>query len=248
MSEVQMNLVNEETVYEQPGLLKRILWVFTSPGKLMACLAEKPRILLGLILSLVSLDALYLTHMPLYQDMLRNASLAQIDYMESLGVTMTPEMIEASLPQSMITGLISTPIAAAIMWLVITLVLFAVLKIMGGQGKFKAYLSVTGYASVISAAYMLIALVAATFTGSLHVDPTLTSLATLVSKDSVGTVVYALLKSIDIFSIWYYVVMAIGLAAVSKVKKSYVYIAVASVFVISVIIAIVGAIATQGMM
>ena len=242
MSEIQMNLVNEEAVYEQPGFLKRILWVFTSPGKLMASLAEKPRILFALILSAISMDALYLLRMPLYMDMLRTQALAQAGLSESLtGKATTPAMIEQTLPMSAKIGIISVPFSMLFMWLFITLVFFAILKIMGGQGKFKAYMSVTGYAYVITAAYILLILIVSFFTGRFMIDPSLTSLATLVSADSVGTVGYSLLKSLDIFSIWHYVVMAIGLAAVSKLKKRNVYMVVGIIFLIGIIISVAGA-------
>jgi hypothetical protein len=249
MSEIQLNTVNKEAACEQPGFLKRILWVFTSPGKLMASLAEKPRILFALILSAVSVVTLYLVHMPLYKDMLRASTLATSGYVESLtGQTMTPEMVEQGLPSSMTYGLISTPIMSLVMLLLTTVIFFVILKIMGGEGKFKAYLSVVGYSGVISSLYILLVLIIASFTGSLHIDPTLTSLATLVSRDSTGVVLYNVLKNIDIFSIWYYVVIAIGLATVSKVKKKYVYSAVCTVFLIGLIINVVGAVAASAIM
>ncbi len=239
MSEIQLNTINEETVCEQPGLLKRILWVFTSPGKLMANLAEKPRVLFALILAAVSTDILYLAHLPLYKDLLRASTTASSAYMESItGTAMTPEMIEQGLPRAVTYGLITTPIVLLVMLLLTTVLFFVILKIMGGEGKFKAYLSVVGYAGVITSLYTLFTLVIAYFTGSLHQSPTITSLATLVSPDSSGVVLYNVLSCIDLFKIWKYVVIAIGLAAVSKVKKKYVYSAVAVVFIIGLIITV----------
>lgn len=249
MSEIQLNTINTETTNEQPGFLKRILWVFTSPGKLMASLAVKPRVLFALFLTALSMDILYLVHMPLYKDLLRASSIASSGYMESLtGQTLTPEMIEQSLPTAVTSGLIMTPITLLGMLLLTTVIFLIVLKIMGGEGKFKAYLSVVGYAGVIPSLYYLIVLIIANFTGSLHLDPTLTSLATLVSRDSVGVVLYNVLKCIDIFQIWYYAVIAIGLAAVSKVKKKYVYSAVCAVFLIGLIINVVMATAASAVL
>jgi hypothetical protein len=248
MSEIQVSRINEEMPSEQPSFLKRILWVFTSPGKLMASLAEKPRVLFALILSAISMDALYLLRMPLYTDMLRTQALAQAGLTKSLsGQVITPAMIEQTLPMNAKLGIIAAPFTMLFMWLFITLVFFAILKIMGGEGKFKAYMSVTGYAYVISSAYILLILIVSFFTGSLLVNPSLTSLATLVSPDSVGTVVYSLLKGMDIFSIWYYVVIAIGLAVVSKLKKRNVYIAVGVVFLIGLIISVAGASVMQSL-
>lgn len=249
MSDAQISRINEEVSYTQPGLLKRIAWVLTSPGKLMENLAERPRVLFGLILSALSMDVLYLARLPLYKDLLRSTTLATSDYIESLtGQTMTAEMVEKSLPAATVQGLIMTPISMVIGLLFITLIFFAVLKIMGGQGKFKAYLSVTGYTHVISAVYLLLLIPVSFITGSLHQNVPLTSLATLASSDMEGSFLYGMLKGIDIFSIWYYAVIAIGFTAVSKLKKTYVYGVVAAIFLIGLIISGVSAAALKAFM
>ena len=249
MSEVPMNFMNEEVVLEQPGFLKRILWTVTSPGKLMENLAQRPRVLFGLILSALSLDVLYLARLPLYKDFLRSTTLASSEYVESLtGQAMTAEMVEEALPTSMITGLISQPFGALFGLLLITLIFFAIFKIMGGQGKFKAYLSVTAYSGVISALYILLILIVSFFTGSLHQDVPLTSLATLASSDMAGTFFYGVLKGLEIFSIWSYAVMAIGFTAVSKLKSKHVYIVVAAIFLVGLVIAGFGEAALSAIM
>lgn len=246
MSETQISRTNEEIPNEQPGLLKRIAWVLTSPGKLMENLAARPRVLFGLILSALSMDVLYLVRLPLYKDFLRSSTLATSDYVESLtGQALTAEMVEQGLPAATIQGLIVTPITMVIIMLFITLIFFAILKIMGGKGKFKAYLSVTSYSYVISALYILLLIPVSFVTGSLHQDVPLTSLATLASADMEGTFLYGILKGIDIFSIWYYSVMTIGFIAVSKLKKTYVYGVATAIFLIGLMIVGAGEIAKQ---
>lgn len=240
MSNIQVTSINQEIPAEQPGLLKRLLWVFTSPGKLMASLAERPKVLLTLILAAIPIDLLYFLRMPLYKDFLRNTLIQQSQgsYMQSLGVEMTPEMIEAQLPMQVTLGLITTPVGIIIMMLLTALICFAIFRIMGGEGKYKAYLSVVSHASVITVLYTLLLIPISYITGSLNLTPPVTSLATLVAKDAVGPVIFGILSSLDLFSIWYYVVIAIGMAAVSKLKKKNVYIVVAILFVISMIITV----------
>ena len=240
MSDIQVTAINQEVPAEQPGFLKRLLWVFTSPGKLMTSLAERPKVLLTLILAAIPMDLLLILQMPLYKDMLRNSLIqqSQSSYMQSLGVEMTPEMIEASLPNSIIYGLIGGPVETIIMMLVSALICFAIFRIMGGEGKIKAYLSVVSHASVITVLYTLLLIPITYITGTLNLTSSITSLSTLVSKDAVSPVIYSILNSLDLFSIWYYIVAAIGMAAVSKLKKRNVYIVVAVLFVISTIITI----------
>lgn len=241
MSEIQMSHVNEEVSCEKPGFLKRILWVLISPGKLMEDLAEKPRVLFGLLLSALSMDVLFLVRLPLYMDFLRSS-------MSLTNQAMTAELLETSLPIAAVAGLISTPIGAVIGMMFITLIFFAVLKLIGGQGKFKAYLSVTGYSYVITALYLLLLIPVSFVTGSLHQDVPLTSIATLASSDMVGTFLYGMLKGIDVFVIWNYAVMAIGFTAVSKLKKKYVYGVVTAVFLIGLIIGGAGSTALKAFM
>jgi len=240
MSDIQVTAINQEVPAEQPGFLKRLLWVFTSPGRLMASLAERPKVLLTLLLAAIPMDLLYFLQMPLYKDFLRNAAIAQSQssYMQSLGVEMTPEMIEATLPTSIIAGLVSTPLGVIATLLISALICFAIFRIMGGEGKFKAYLSVVSHAYVITVLYTLLLIPISYITGTLNLTTSVTSLATLVSKDAVSPVIYGILNSLDLFSIWYYIVIAIGMAAVSKLKKKNVYIVVAILFVISTIITV----------
>lgn len=247
MSEIQVTSINQEIPADRPGLLKRLLWVFTSPGKLMASLAEKPRVLWTLILAAIPMDLLYYLQMPLYKDYLRNTLVQtyQSSYMQSLGVEMTPEMIEAQLPMQVVTTLIGTPISVIIMMLLSALICFAVFRIMGGEGKYRAYLSVVSHASVITVLYTLLLIPISYITGSLNLAPPVTSLAALVSKDAVGPVIFGILSSLDLFSIWYYAVAAIGMAQVSKLKKKNVYIVMAVLFVISMLISVSGTQATS---
>ncbi|MGE5614531.1 MAG: YIP1 family protein [Bacillota bacterium] len=250
MSDIRVKNANEVVACKRPGFFKRLLWVFTSPGRLAAELAEKPRVLFGLIAGALAQATLYLSRLTLYTDRIREEALRQADsgFYESFGLEMTPEMIEASLPVSVKTGLIGTPPVMIFVILFITFVFFAILKLIGGQGKFKAYLSVVVHANLIPVLYTLLCIPISFITGSLHDEVRLTSLATLASADMAGTVLYAILARIDIVSIWNYAVMAIGFTEVSKLKKKYVYSIVAGIFIIGVIISIAGTLAVKAFM
>lgn len=238
MMDAQISRINQEVSNKQPGLLKRIWWAVTSPGKLMECLAQKPRILFGLILAAVSMDILYILRMPLFTEFIRGTLYKTSEYMESLvGQSMTAQMIEDGLPKTIIQTLITTPISIVISLLFMTLVYFAILKIMGGKGTFKAYLSVMGYSYIISALYILLLIPISFVTGSLHEELPLTSLATLLNDDMAGTFLYGVSKGLDVFTIWHAAVTAVGLVAVSKLKKPYVYSVAAGIFIIGLLIA-----------
>ena len=238
MSEFQTNIINEEVTIKKMGFFQRVAGVITSPGKVMENLKEKPRILFPLFLIAIAQLALYMIRMPLYQDFLRKSSLAGAEFAKSLtGIELTPEMIEQSMSQAVIQGIITTPIASLFGWFLTTVIFLAIFKIAGGQGKFKQYLSVIGYAYVISALYLLITLVVSYFSGSLHLDMPLTSIATLFGEEMKGSFIFGMLKGLDVFSIWHYGVIAIGLTIVSGFKKRTVYGIVAGLFIIGLLIA-----------
>lgn len=235
MDEIQVHNMDEKVTAKRPGFLRRLLWLFVSPGKLMAALAEKPRVLFWLIFAGIAAILPYIIRMPMYKDYLRASMLASSDYLGSFGIEMTPEMIEASLPASVVTGLVGASLGTYGGLLVMALIFFAILKIMGGQGKYKAYLSVMVHANIISVLYYLMLIPISGVTGSFHQLDPLTSLAVLADPAGMNPYLYGLLYGIDILSIWRYVIMAIGFTEVSKLKKKHVYIAMTVIFLLNLI-------------
>ncbi len=235
MSEIQVQNMSDKVAVKRPGFFTRVLWLFTSPGRLMEELAQKPRVLFWLIAGGVAIVLPFIARMPLYEDFLRKTMLSQSDYMESFGFEMTPEMIEASMPASIVGGLVGAPFGAWAGLPIIALIFFAILKVMGGKGSFKAYLSVAVHANIIMVLYYLILIPISYITGSLHQSASLTSLGSLVAPEETNPYLFGLLVGLDIFAIWRFAVMAIGFTAVSELKKKHVYIVTATVFIIGLI-------------
>ena len=240
MSDIQVRSINEEIAVDRPGFFKRLLWLFFSPGRLMDELAEKPRVLFWMLFCPIAFVLPSVIHWQVYLDMLREQIAASTDYMESLmGIEMTPEMIEQSVSQGSVSGLITTGVMMLVSAVLMALIFFAIFKIMGGKGKFKAYLSVVVHSNLIIALYSLLLIPIAYLTNDLHQTIPLTSLATLVPADDVSPALLGLLVKLDIFAIWRYAVMGIGFAAVSQLKKRTAYIITGVVFLIGVIYGIV---------
>lgn len=251
MNDIQVNYQadNNEVAVKKMSFLQRLVGVLLSPGTVMENLAERPRVLFGILASLLAMPLFYLLRLPLYINYLRDTAIKAIPFnKERLGVETTPEMIEQQLPFSAVIGIIGVAFMGIVMLLIITLIFFAIFKIMGGQGKFKAYLSVTGYAYVITILYFIVTAIASFFTGSLHDTTPLTSLANLLPQDMKGQFLYGMANGVDIFGIWYYAVIAIGMAKVSKINKTYVYGAVCIVFIIGLLIGGFGAKAASAFM
>ncbi|NMA33049.1 MAG: YIP1 family protein [Clostridiaceae bacterium] len=234
MSDIQVRNVNREMAAPRPGFFRRLIWLFISPGRLMEELAEKPRVLFWMIFGSVAAILPFITRMPLYEEMLRRSIIASSEYMESFGIEMTPEMIEAGLPGAAVTGLAGAFIEAAARYALWALLFFILMRIMGGEGRFKAYLSVVVHAGIIPVLYNLMLIPVSMYSGSLHQTAALTSLASLASPEEMSPHLYGLLAGIDVFAIWRFAVMAIGFTTVSKLKKKQVYIATAVILIIHV--------------
>lgn len=214
---------------EMPGLAALIIGVIVSPGETMAALARNPRLAFPIIAMSLTMPLLYLVRYPLFKAFMQESmenSLAQ------QGVALPPEQLAAMMDWMPMVSIATAPVSVLIGWLFLTGIFFGLAKAMKGKGSFKQYLSVTGYAYVITMLYGLLSLALSFATGEI---PSNTSLA-LFFPDMRGTYVYGLLRSIDLFTAWYYVVMAIGVAAASEIRHPRIYAAVAAVYLAMVVI------------
>lgn len=214
--------------YTQMNFFQRVFGVIFSPGKVMQSLEQKPRILFALFLTILTPIIMIYSVMPMYvQYMLNNRSVVEATY-EKMNIQMTSEQID----QIIISSTKSTPFilaaSSAAKWFLGALILWVIIKIFKGQSKYKQILSVTGYAAVISALSAIVTIAVTRVTGVFN-EVSYTSLASLLPEMK-GNFLYGAAKAIDVFSIWYYAVIAIGTAIVSKFSKKKVYLIVACMF------------------
>jgi hypothetical protein len=211
---MEINIQKQEPVDEKKtmGFFQRVAGVVFSPSGVAEALVEKPRILFAFIAMLVTELAIMLLRLPIYTDFLRDVMEMQL---EKQGQTVSPEQLEMSLGLARKISLASAGIGQLFIWLVLTVIFFAAVKAFKGEGTFKQTLSITGYAYVIMVLYGLLRLGLSYVTGSIMIN---SSLALFVPGMK-GTLLYGFLRGIDLFSIWYYSVIVIGLSVMSKVKS-----------------------------
>ena len=211
------------------GFLKRLIGIIGFPTKTMEDLAQKPRIFFGICLALLPMPILYLLRFPLYMATMRETlELALIQQ----GIP--PEQLESVITISAYSGLIGVGVAPLVVALVTAFGIFVIAKILKGEGKFKQYFSVVGYAGVITALYICFTLVASYFTDSITLD---ISPAIFFSLEPTS-ILNVVLTSLGLFNIWYYIVLGIGVHAVGKFSKAKAVITTLIVFLISLAISI----------
>ena len=213
--------------------LKRFTGVIVSPSETMKGLVEKPRILFPILATALSTLIFYLARYPLYLDFLRYSMEMG---MSQNNVQMSPEQLEAAMKIGGIMSLVTTPIMALFWFLFTVGIVFGLTKAFKGEGTFKQFVSVTGYAVVINILYYLISAVVSFSTGKLLMDASLANITNLFAPGIKGTFLYGVIRGIDLFSIWYYAVVSIGVVQASKLSKVKVYPIVFGIYLVLVLV------------
>jgi hypothetical protein len=203
---------------------QRIAGVLFAPASTFEDIARKPDIIVPLVLILVlgfvttffvmprlDWDAMTSTQMEAMKAKQPNMSDADVERMSRMGMAVGKVM-----------GWIS-PVLGIVWLVIVAAVLLLAFRLFGGEGTFKQAFSTVLYSwmpMVISGIVTTIVIVARG-----KVDPT--QMATVVKSNPAflvnmkeHMVLFSLLSSIDIFTIWTVVLLVIGCAAFSKTSRA----------------------------
>lgn len=205
------------TAAQPLSFVQRVIGVVISPGETMAGIAAAPRWLDVLVLTTVVIAAGY--GLFLASDVGKAAYVDQaVASIESFGQTVTSEMYTGIQRQTeymaWIQG-ISILIVGPVMAVIISGILFGVFTVLGGEARFRQVFAVVVHAGVISLLQTLFTLPMNYQRQSMS---SATNLAVFVPNLPEGSFLASMLGFIDLFLLWYLVVLAIGLAAVYRRK------------------------------
>jgi hypothetical protein len=93
--------------------------------------------------------------------------------------------------------------------------LFLVVALRGGKPNYQVLLSVTTFAAYVEVPRLLMRLL---LIAQLHVSRVETSAAAFVSRPEVGLAPYLLLRRLDPFEVWYYLLVGLGVYHVGQLK------------------------------
>jgi len=206
-----------------PNLISRAIGVITSPGATFAHVVRTPKV--AGMLFLVALVIGLTQGLPQLTERGRAAALEmQVQQMEQFGVAVTDELYQQMEQRShsnlgaysSIVGMfIAIPFGAVIMT---ALLWVAFNTIMGGTASFKHVMAVVAHSQAVSA---LGALVTAPIMYARGVMSTsIANLGALLPMLDETSFLAKLLGGIDLFVIWWLVVLSIGLAALYRKKTS----------------------------
>lgn len=200
------------------NLLARFIGIITAPRATFESVVAHPKVL-GMLLLTATITALGAA-LPMTTDAGKQAAIdQQVKTMESFGMTVNDEMYAgfqkgtAMLPYT--TGgsvLVMTPIILAIL----SGILFAVYNgALGGEARFKQIYAVLTHAGVISALGQLFTGPMNYFRGSVSSPTNLSALLPMLDDTSF---LAKLAGMIDLFIIWWLIVLAMGLAVLYRRK------------------------------
>ncbi len=227
------NLTNPEQVpepseqFEELSKADAMAGVFTAPGETYETIVNSPKknywmipLIISIILTVIG-TFLFMQDEELASKTMKKARekmSEQFDKNVKEG-KMTREDADKALdgmnPQSAmfkIFGYVGAVFGSFVILFIPFIIYLIILKIMKTEFEIMNILNVIGLAMLILALGNLIALVISILRGEMSSI----GLGLILSEESVGDKVYALISKLDLFNIWFYIVVGIGLSKIAK--------------------------------
>jgi hypothetical protein len=222
------------------GLLARFIGIITAPKDTFASVVPTPK-WLGM-LAVTTLMIAFFTALPLTTEGGRQAAIdQQVQQMQSFGMDVNDQMYDqiqkgaGRMPYTTAGFiLVLTPIMAVI----IAGILFAIFNAaLGGEASFKQVFAILAHAGAISAISAVFSGVVIYFRNGTGSAAILGALLPMLPEKSF---LAGFLGTVDVFLIWYIVVLAMGLAVLYRRRTQPIAISLLSVYaVIAIVIALV---------
>jgi hypothetical protein len=219
------------------GLLSRFVGVITSPKATFQAVVAHPR-WFGM-LALVTIVVAVCVSLPLTTEAGRQAALDNnIRQMENFGVQVNDQMY-ANMAKGMRYAVYQTFFSVLCVGPIVTVIIAGILYgvfavLMGGQATFKQLFAVYVHSTAISAAGQLFTGPLNYFRGSMS---SATNLGVLLPMIDEHSFIGRLLGMIDLFLVWWLVLLAIGLGVLYKRRTQPIAIGLFAVYVVIILAA-----------
>lgn len=230
-----------EPVEPSKNSFQRLAGAIFAPAETFADIARKPDILVPLLLLIL---VSYATTLLSIKHFDFDAMAAQ---QEEVARKRNPNISDADIERMSRIGaagakvsMYIAPLLLAVWYVIMAAVLFGAVRLMGGAGTFKQAFSATLYAWIPLLLLSIISVIVLLARGGL-VDPM--AMATLVKSNPAflvdmkeQPVLFALLSSLDVFTIWTVILLIFGFAALSKLSRGKVAAIVLSLWGVMIVI------------
>lgn len=240
MEELGINTTQEVSVNNDLGFFKRLVNIIFEPKTVFESIRIKPALLIQFIFIAVMLSVLVIPKYPAYEAYSKNSidkvfkseKFMKSNNLSSDAAAKIIESQEKYMKAGAYFNYVGVPL---LMILISSLLLFGVFKAFGGSGTFKQTLAVVLYTYSINILGEIVRTINVVLSGNFEVT---NSLGLFMANDKTS-IIYNLLNSIDFFSVWATIIMAVGLAIVHKVKIKKAYIGSFSVWGLGIIIYVI---------
>ncbi|MDA1307609.1 MAG: YIP1 family protein [Acidobacteria bacterium] len=202
-----------------PGLMASVIGVITSPGETFKHVARTPKVSGALFI--VCLATALAQGLPQFTESGRAAALdMQVEQMETFGMTVTDEVYAEMEARSKtnVSGyitLVTTFLLVPFVSVIFTAIFWAIFNaILGGTASFKHVMAVVVHSQVVTTLSLLVAAPIMYARGQMSAGG-IANLGALVPLDE-GTFLAHFFGLIDLFIVWWVVVLAIGLATLYR--------------------------------
>lgn len=222
------------------SLAARFIGMFTAPRDTVASVVLSPK-WFGM-LALTSVIVALFTALPLTTPAGQQAALdQQVTQMQSFGMEVNDQMyaaFEKGASRMPYTTGISVLVVSPIIALILAGILFAIFNAaMGGEASFKQVFAVLTHAGAISAVSAVFSGIVNYFRGAMGSVANLGALLPMLPEKSF---VGQLLGMVDVFMIWYVIVLAMGLGVLYRRRTQPIAISLLAVYaVIAIVVALV---------
>ncbi len=238
MADDQMKQPGEQTVPAAGaagGFARSLYEIFTDPAKVFARIDAglswwKPFIVMSIVAAAIGYVMAPFRRqamMPALQQLPPEQMERALENMDKFGVA----------------GLVMVPIAIIVIYLIIAAVAHIIINIMSRRANYKKTLSLLFFCGLISLVEQIITVAVIASRGVESVE-SMADLkmsigpAALVPNASGATA--ALLESLSLFQIWYYVVLVLGIAAIFKLSRKQAVAGVVPIWLIGFLLLLVG--------
>lgn len=211
---METNLSYEEVQVKKPS----IFGVITSPSLQFERMKEKAPIGMPLVIMmlLMAITGALVAYISLNNPLLKNSELMPTDFKIPVGLTVA-------------TGAGGALVGGTIMFFIVAAFYKVCMIIMGNDTTYKKILVIVIYANIISSIGLLANALIAVILGGY--EATYTSLAPLFTDNQK---LHTIATNFDIFKIWYYIVLGLGLHITAGLSKNKAITLVLIIFLITV--------------
>jgi len=233
------------------NFFQRLAGALFAPAETFEDIARKPNIVAPLLFLIAIGYVMTFLVMPIMDwDAMSNAQIEQMRAKNpNLSEADAERMVKMGQGMGKVMGWVG-PVFGVIWWLIVAGVLLIAFRLFGGEGNFAQALSATLYAWLPLTLFSIVMGIVARARGAFNPMEA----ATLVKSNPAflvdmkeQPVLFSLLSSFDLFTIWTIILLIFGFAALSRVSKGKAATIVISLFVVMIVIKIGFVALTSGM-